>query len=197
MKVVRFLSEVDEGKCIGDKVCEKVCPTAAIKVVKRKAQVDEKRCVACFKCWDACREEAIRKVPRVEPLTIGLDPTEVDGKEINDLCAKAHLDPEQFICVCSGTLAREAAAAVVKGAKSPAEMTLMTGVRSGCGLYCVNPILGLLKARGVEITPPKGHRWYYTPLDLWDVPKEVSQKYPGFYLDEDKELFRKIKKRKR
>ncbi len=50
MKIVNFLSLVDRDKCIGDRLCEKACPTSAIKVIEKKARVDEERCVACTKC---------------------------------------------------------------------------------------------------------------------------------------------------
>jgi Fe-S-cluster-containing hydrogenase component 2 len=188
MKIVRFLSQVDEDKCTGDKRCEHVCPTLAIRVIDQKAEVDEKSCVACSKCVDACREHAISMVPRVRPLTIGLNPEEVDQQELWELCFKALLHPEQPICVCSGTLAKEAAAAVLKGAKSPEEVTLMTGARSGCGMYCMSPVLKLLKAHGVEIAPPEGYQWYDVTIGLWDIPEEVARKYPAYRIEEDKKF---------
>ena len=59
MKKVFLLSHVDEQKCIGDKICENVCPTGAIKVFNKKANVDEKKCAACLKCLDVCEPKAL------------------------------------------------------------------------------------------------------------------------------------------
>lgn len=192
MKAVKFVAQVDETKCIGDKLCENVCPTAAIEVVNKKAKVGEERCVACFRCWDACQQDAVTMVARPEPIILGVDPGEVDQTTLRELCMKAHLHPQQFLCLCTGTRVNEVAAAVLKGAKSPEELSLMTGARSGCTIYCMEPMLRLLKAHGVKIAPPKDHRWYdFTPT-LWDVPEEVAQKYPGYYFEEDKKAFRKF-----
>lgn len=172
-------------------MCEKVCPTGAIEIVQKKTKVDEEKCVACCKCWDACPENAIKIVPRPEPIVFGLDPAEVDQTELNKLCAKANLNPRQYLCLCSETRVNEAAAAVLKGAKSPEEISLMTGARSGCGLYCMEPMLRLLKAHGVDISPAKGDRWYNITPNVWDVPPDVAKRYPGYYLEEDKKVFKK------
>jgi len=192
MKVVKYLAQVDETECIGDKLCENVCPTGAIKVVHKKAKVDVEKCVACTRCWDACQQDAIRMVVRPAPIILGIDAGEVDQTRLRELCVKAHLHPQQFLCLCTGTRVKEVAAAVLRGASSPEEISLMTGARSGCTLYCMEPMLRLLKAHGVEIRPPKGYRWYDITPTLWDVPKEVEQKYPGYYFAEDREVFRKF-----
>ncbi len=192
MKRVRFLAQVDEARCIGCDICENVCPTAAVQVVSKKAKVDEKKCLACCNCWGACPTDAMRLVPRPEVVTFGLDPGEVDQTALRELCLKAGLHPRRYICLCSRTRASEAAAAVLKGARSPEEIALMTGARSGCTFYCIEPILRLLKAHGVELTPPEGYRWYNITPTLWDVPEEVKRKYPGYYLEEDKTIFKKM-----
>jgi hypothetical protein len=50
-----------------------------------------------------------------------------------------------------------------------------------------------LKAHGVEVKPPaKEHRWYDSSQTCWDVPEEVIKKYPGHFLKEDLEVFRKF-----
>ena len=74
MKVVNFVSVVDEQKCNGDKRCDNLCPTGAIKVVEKKAKVDPDRCVACGKCEDVCREDAVKLMYREKPMTILLLP---------------------------------------------------------------------------------------------------------------------------
>lgn len=192
MVEVKFLAQVNKKKCIGCRACENVCPTEAIKVVKKKAKVDPKKCLACPNCWGICPEDAIKLVPRPEPLKLGVNPEEVDQTQLRELCIKAHLHPHQWLCLCSATRVREGAAAVLKGAKSPEEISLMTGARSGCTVYCLQTMLRLLKAHGVEIKPPKGYRWYDTTQTLWDVPEELIKKYPGHFLEEDKEVFRKV-----
>jgi len=155
-----------------------------------KAEADEKKCVACSKCWNICPEEAVIMVPRQKEMMIGIDPEEVSQEEIEALCRKAHCYPDQFICACTLTSAKEVAAAIIKGAKSPEEITAMTGVRSGCAMYCMAPVLRLFKAHGVSLHPPKNHRWYNVPLSIWDIPEEIAQKYPNYYLlDDKKELY--------
>lgn len=192
MKVVRFLSTVDETKCVGDRLCENICPTAAIKVVGKKALVEIGMCVDCQRCLSVCRHNAITMVARPEPMIVGTDPGDVDSGELKQLCAKAHLHPQQFICLCTRTRVSEAAAAVLKGAKTPEEITLMTGVRSGCMIYCIAPMLRLLHAHGLELTPPDSPRWYDVTSTLWEVSDEVVKKNPGYYFEEDKEIFRKF-----
>jgi len=189
MKKVYIMSQVDEDKCIGDKICENVCPTGAIKVVKRKARVDESRCAACLKCLDMCNEGALRMVPRKQPLTMGVDPLDVDQDELQALCRRARFDPEDAICLCTLTTAKEVAAAILKGAKTPEEVTLMTGIRTSCGMWCMAPILRLLKARGLDIVPPKGYRWYDVDANLWDISEAVSKKYPEYCFEEDKKFY--------
>ena len=189
MKVVSFLSHVDESKCIGCGKCENICPSGAITVAEKIAHVDDENCVACNKCRDICPEDAVTMMRRPEPMLFGKEPDEVDEQAIEDLCRKAHMVPDQFICACTMTLACEAASAILKGARTPEDLTRMTGVRSGCGIYCMGPIQRLLKAHGIILIPPKGHRWYELPLSVWDVPEDVEEKYPDYYIHEDKELY--------
>ena len=185
------ISEAERCLSCECNMCEKVCPTGAIEIVQKTTKVYEEKCVACCKCWDACPENAIKMVPRPEPIVFGLDPAEVDQTELKELCAKANLNPKQYLCLCSETRVNEAAAAILKGAKSPEEIALMTGARSGCGLYCMEPMLRLLKAHGVDASPGKSDRWYNITPTVWDVPPEVAKKYPGYYFEEDKEVFKK------
>jgi Pyruvate/2-oxoacid:ferredoxin oxidoreductase delta subunit len=192
MKKVVFLARVDDAKCIGDRLCETVCPSGAIRVEGGKARVDDRKCVACNNCADICREEAVRLERRTEPLLLGLNPAEVDQNELVRLCLKAHLHPRQLICLCSATRVEEAAAAVLKGARSLQDITLMTGACSGCTLYCTEPMLRLLDARGLEPDLKEGRRLYNIAPTLWNVPEEVIRKHPGYYLEEDKTVFRRI-----
>lgn len=189
MRVVNYMATIDESKCTGCKRCETVCPPAAIEVVDKVAYVDEATCLACTKCWHLCPEHAVTIAERPEELIVGVDFDEVDLADIEALCEKAHVFPEQFVCACTLTLAKEVAAAIIKGAKTPEEVTSMTGVRSGCAIYCTAGILRMLKAYGVEIQEPGNHRWHDLSVSLWDVSDEVAEKYPGYYLKEDKKEF--------
>jgi ferredoxin len=192
MRTVKFLAQVGEEKCIGCGTCQIVCPTEAVRVVKKKAKVDKKKCIACPNCSDSCPEGAIKLVRREVPRTLYVEPTEVDQKELRDLCLKANLHPHQWGCMCNATRVREVAAAVLKGAKTMEKIALMTGIRSGCTAYCVQHMLRLLKAHGVEVKEPKSHRWYNSTQTIWQLPKEVQDKYPGHFFEEDKTVFRKF-----
>jgi len=189
MKVVNFISRIDETKCTGCGRCERVCPPAAITVTQKLARVDPAKCLACNKCWHMCPEDAVSIEPREEELIVGVDFEAVDEAAIESLCRKAHLFPEQFVCACTLTLAKEVAAAIILGAKTPEDVTAMTGVRSGCAIYCMGPVLRMLRAHGIKIEPPGGHRWYDLSLSLWDVPADVCEKHPEYYLKDDQTEF--------
>jgi len=189
MKKVYVIAQVDETKCIGDRICENVCPAGAIIMVDKRAQVDESKCAACFKCLDVCNEGAIRFVPQGEVRILRVDSKEVDQDRLRELCRRANLDPEDPICMCTLTQAKEVAAAILKGAASPEEVTRMTGIRTACAMYCMAPVLRLLQASGADMSPPSGYRWYPTEAALWGVPDEVARKYPQYRLREDQKAF--------
>ncbi len=188
MKTVRFVSSVDPSRCKGDKLCERVCPTGAISVVDKQARVDQERCVACSKCWDRCPTGAIEMVSRPVPVVIRTDPGSVDADKIVELCLKAKVLPGQLVCMCTGTLAKEIAAAILQGAKSFEDLSLKTGARSGCGIYCIGSIQRMFQAAGLNVTSPEDHRMYDMTLNMFDVPPEVQTKYPEYYLKEDTEV---------
>jgi Fe-S-cluster-containing hydrogenase component 2 len=192
MRTIKFLAHVDDEKCKGCGTCKIVCPTEAIKVAKKIATVDEEKCLACPNCMDICPEGAIELIRRVVPRTLYVDPSGVDQTELRELCLKAHLHPQQWGCICNGTRVREVAAAVLKGAKTLQEIALMTGIRSGCTAYCVQHMLRLLKAHGVELEEPKTYNWYNSTQTIWGLPEEVQEKYPGLFFEEDKKVFRKF-----
>ena len=192
MKTVKFQAHVDETKCIGDQLCQTVCPSGAIRLDGKKAHVDENKCVACCNCWDICQEEAIRMVRRNEPRFLGVNYMEVDQNKLTQLCLDAHLHPRQFICLCSATRVQEVAAAILKGARSLEEITSMTASCSGCTVYCVEPMLRLLKAYGIDPDLKEGRRLYNITPTLWDVPEDVARRYSAYYLHEDKGVFRKF-----
>jgi ferredoxin len=188
MKVVKFVSSVDPSKCNGDKLCERVCPTGAISVIEKEARVDQERCVACSKCWDRCPSDAIQMVARPEPVVLRTDPESVDQDKIVELCIKAKIAPGQLVCMCTGTLAREIAAAILQGAKSFEDLSLKTGARSGCGIYCIGSIQRMFEAAGLKVTSPEDHRMYDMTLNMFDIDPELQEKYPEYYLKEGAEL---------
>ena len=56
-----FSQRVDQDKCIGCKLCEKVCPSTAIAVtaMDRKAHVRDNICHQCTSCQQVCPKSAI------------------------------------------------------------------------------------------------------------------------------------------
>lgn len=189
MKKVYVQARVDADKCIGDRICENICPAGAIEMVHKKAVVDADKCVACLTCIDACGEGAITTIPRAETMILRVESTDVDQVALQDLCDKAHLDPEDAICLCTLTKAKEVAAAILKGASSPEEITRMTGIRSTCAMWCMAPIMSLLQASGADMIPPKGYKWYPAQAGIWEIPDEVAQKYTEYSIEEDRQLY--------
>ena len=195
MKVVSLLAVVDPEKCNNCKICESVCPVLAIRRGDRFAVVDVERCTGCAACEQRCPEYAVAMVKRDEPMVLGVDVGAVDYDQVMGLCRKARLNPEQLVCYCTATRAEEAAAAILQGARSPEDVSSMTGVRTGCKVECIQPILRLLEAAGITPEPPKGGwQWYGRTVTAWEIPEEVKRKYAsrGFYFDEDIKLLDSI-----
>lgn len=181
MKIVQFVSRVDSEKCNGDKRCERLCPSGAIKVVEKIAVVQEDRCVACGKCSEVCREGAVERVRRSHPLRIEYDVGSVEPEKIQSLCTEAGLLPDLPLCACTATTVGEIAAAIIGGAKSPADVVVRTGAGSGCGIYCMAVIFKLFACAGVEI--PKDPRWNALPLTSHDISEEIAKKHPEYHFE--------------
>ena len=195
MKRVTLMAKVDPEICRGCKICEKVCPVYAIKVTDKKANSDPDKCMACANCADRCPFYAITMVKREEPYDVGVDPSKFDQQAIRDLCAKAHFNPEQILCYCVGTRAEEVAACLLDGASTPEEVSARTGMRTGCTIECIQPLLRMVQAAGNELHPnPNGFQWYGPTVTAWTIPEEVKEKYNsrGFYFDEDRKLLDSI-----
>lgn len=195
MKKVTLLASVDVNKCIGCKICSKVCPVLAISVKDKKAVVKADECRGCANCEQRCPSHAVKMVKREVPLEVGVDVSKFDQSKIREICEKAHLNPEQIICYCVGTRAEEVAAAILDGAETPELISSMTGVRTGCTIECIEPILRLLEASGKELKPIKdGWQWYGTTATAWSISEDIKKKYNsrGFYFEEDKNLLDRI-----
>jgi len=136
-------------------------------------------------------------VDRVEPLYFGIDYTRADPNEIQSICRSAHMYTEQIICYCRRIKARDVAAAILLGHRTPEALARATGVRTGCGVLCITSVLRQLKAAGinVEVEKAPGWQWYGTYISIWDISDEIARRYPEYYLAEDRaamdELFPK------
>lgn len=51
--------------CIGCKICEKSCPSDAIKVIDNHAVIDYEKCISCGLCADKCPKKLIHKTTKV------------------------------------------------------------------------------------------------------------------------------------
>lgn len=195
MKLITLVATVDKDLCNSCRVCPRVCPTLAITMVDKKAVVDDARCIACANCQQRCEVAAITLEKLDHPHTVGVSLDGLPQAQIDDLCRKAGFHPSQIICYCTATRAEEVAAAILKGADSPEEISLRTGLRGGCSVECIQPALRLLQAHGITPTPPKGGwQWYGLTPRLEDIPESVKAKYSnrGFYFDADIKLFQSV-----
>lgn len=194
MKIVSVHPVIDSSKCIGCGICTKVCPAATITLAERKAVVNEEYCRGCGGCEQRCPAHAIVMEKLAKPYTVCVDVSEFPYEKIAELCVKAKLNPEQIVCYCTTTRAEEVAAAILKGAKTPEDISRMTGIRMGCKVECIQPVLRLLKAAGITPEKAPGWQWYGLTPTVFDIPEEVKKKYNsrGFYFDEDIRLLNKV-----
>lgn len=195
MRQVSLLAKVDREKCTGCRICERVCPTLVIKVVDKKAVVDEPKCSGCGGCEQRCSFRAITLVKRDDPYTISFAIDESRRTEIDALCRKAKFHPEQIVCYCTETRAEEVAASVLAGNDTPEKVSATTGIRTGCKIECIQPILRILDAAGCKPTPPEGgYQWYGLTPTVYDISQEVKDKYQkrGFFFDDDIRIFEEV-----
>ena len=199
MRTIVMVSETIEDNCIGCKMCETVCIFGAIKVVDKKARVDESKCMACLSCCTICPNGALTIRYLAEPKILKYDYSDVDPIAIKELCNKAGInDPERVICLCTLTKAKEAAAAIIRGARTRQELAAMTGLNSECTMWCLDPTVRLLEAYGcdpkINSTAKSGYPMQGRLRDITEEQaKELSKKYPGYFIEEDRKLWEKGK----
>ena len=67
----------DNKKCLGCKVCERVCPAGAIKIEKNdeklSCKIDLSKCIFCGNCMYYCKKEAIVMSDKFELATDNKD----------------------------------------------------------------------------------------------------------------------------
>ena len=187
---LQFFAQVDETKCTGCNLCEPICPAGAIEMKEKTATIDIDRCIDCQRCIDRCNmENAVSRVPRPSEVVRYVDHSDFDPQQIKTLCAKAGLLPDMPICGCMRTTGKEAVAAVLKGAKTPEDLCAMTGLRAGCGMYCMTRIFQVLEACGIELDDPSDRRWINLTLSIGDIPWEkvdrIDEAYPQCCVGED------------
>jgi len=196
VKIVSVHAQVNRELCKGCKTCEMVCPVYAIKVKREDGkplvEIDHGRCVGCWNCEQRCPEHAIQMIP-CEPYPLKTDVGQLDYKEIEALCRKAHFHPKQVVCYCSASRAEELAAAILAGAKTPDAVVLATGIGAGCGIECNQPIQRFLEAAGLRPERKKeSFQWYGRTITVWEVSPEVKAHHPVFRFVEDRQLMDRI-----
>jgi NADPH-dependent glutamate synthase beta subunit-like oxidoreductase/bacterioferritin-associated ferredoxin len=174
-----------------------------------QARVEAKRCLGCASlplfqtedcrgcgnCEQRCPTTAIRMKPLETPFVVRVEVLPADAKTIGELCRSAHLHPKSIVCFCTSTRAEEIAAAILQGAKTPEEISLKTGARTGCSVLCIQPIFRLLEAAKVKALEPRvSDVWYKTIPNIWDLPAEIKKGYDkiGFRFEEDIEFYKKL-----
>lgn len=159
-----------------------------------KPVFNQDTCRGCNNCSSRCPSYAIELKPVEIPFKVKIDVDDHIREQVNAICFKAKINPESIVCFCTGTRGMEIAAAIVKGAKSPEDVSRMTGARTGCGVLCIQPIFRLLLAAGIKLTPPpQPDIRYLTVPTIWDIPESVFKAYSGrgFNFEKDKAFYEK------
>lgn len=73
--------EFEKDKCIGCKICERVCPTRAIEIEKTEDETGKKftayvlmdHCIFCGQCTDSCPKKALHNTENFELARLSTD----------------------------------------------------------------------------------------------------------------------------
>lgn len=190
MIVKMAMPKTIEEKCIGCRFCETGCQSGAIIVSEGKAHHNSDICTGCLKCYQVCPNDAIKVEALPKPVLLQLDISKVNADAINELCRRADLDPGRSVCTCTLSVAKEAAAAILLGARTLKEVTAMTGIRGLCGMWCTDPIIRLLEAHGIQANEYVNDGIYNVKIRLKDITSEVAEKYPEYHIMEDKVILK-------
>jgi NAD-dependent dihydropyrimidine dehydrogenase PreA subunit/bacterioferritin-associated ferredoxin len=187
---LQYSARVDAEKCTACKLCERICPAGAIATVEKTAVIDDDRCIDCQRCIDRCdKVNAVERILRPEEVVRFVDHSDLDPAEIKRICSAGGINPEIPVCACNPVLGKELVASILKGAKTPEDVCAMTGLRIGCGIYCVTNIFKALEAAGIALENPEDHRWYKLTLSLKDVSeakaREINGRHPGTCMAEE------------
>lgn len=136
-------------------------------------------CRGCVNCEQRCPASAITIEPSEQPILVRVDPNECNQDEILRICTNAKMNPKQVICYCTSTSAGEIAAAILKGAKTPEDISRSTGARTGCTVLCIQSITRLLQAAGRPVVPGETHQHYGETRTVWEVDDATLNKYEG------------------
>ena len=146
-----------------------------------KAVVDASMCQGCTICATRCPQETIEMQDRETPCRVGIEVGRI-SPEIEAICNKAHMYPDQVVCFCHRIQAKEIAAAILAGARTPEEAAQKTGARTGCGVLCITSILRLMIAGGMSpLAKPPGNQWYGQGVSIWTLPAETLHKHDRDY----------------
>lgn len=178
-------------------VCESVCPVLAAKSKKlgstRAADINADICTGCGICEQRCPDQAILLLDRAEARVLEVTTPSTLTEEVDKLCRKAHMNPEQVVCYCHRVKASEVAAAILSGATTPEDVAKLTGARTGCGVLCANSIMRQFEAAGISLNKAPGHQWYGGVPTIWKLSDEVLQKYDKeFRLLSDRDCMNKL-----
>jgi ferredoxin len=156
---------------------------------------DPALCRGCTNCSSRCPSHAISLQELETPYVVKIEVENDIKDETREICSRANINPESIVCICTSTRAQEIAAAIVKGARKPEDISRTTGARTGCAVLCIEPIFRLLQAAGLSLGDPlQSDVWYPTVPNIWDLDEDVIEKYEdrGFRFKEDKIFFREL-----
>ena len=193
---VEKMAVVDGQKCNACSYCVRICPAEVIRLEKvgerHLAVIDEKMCLDCKLCFTGCPEYAVSMVERPVPLQIGTDLGGLSEAEIAAICEAAHMYPDQIVCFCHRVQAKEIVAAILKGAKTPEDISRATGARTGCSVLCIAAVIRLLRGAGLKLVKAPGYQWYGVDVSIWQMTPQLQEKYPEYYLTEDLHEINKV-----